>query len=66
MTSFNGDLTITVDKVLQGLEGSGLAGGLGGLLLVSLQHLEHVRIFNVGQSSGAEQRQQKLTQRLKV
>lgn len=64
VTPVSRDLTIALYKVLQGLEGSGLAGGVG-LLLVFLQHLVHVRIFNVGQSSGAEQRQQKFTQRLK-
>ena len=48
--------TITVNKLLQGFERARLSRSLR-LLLVSLQHLVHVRILDAGQSPGAEHTQ---------
>lgn len=50
------ELTITVNKLLQGFERARLSRSLR-LLLVSLQHLVHVRILDAGQSPGAEHTQ---------
>lgn len=47
-------LTITVNKLLQGLEGTRLSRLVWLLLLVLLQHPVHVRFLNFGQSPGTE------------
>lgn len=46
-------LTIAVDKILESPEGAGLSGSVW-LLLVSLQHLVHVRILDAAQRPGAD------------
>lgn len=50
---YSEELTVAVNKILEGLEGARLSGSVG-LLLVSLQHLVHVRILDAGQRPGAE------------